>query len=267
MSDSAAWLDGRRPWTDEELGFIQSPPRGWKNADIAEYLGRSTATVKQYRIKLRNGWAPQSHLWTDEFLEGIASSASQSRADAAANLGCSLHTVKRARAHLVRLGVLTDLQGRSRRPSSVADRTLLAKTCVDCGLLWGGAHFPRTKGHGYGPSCYRCKNAEYRKPGSRTAKQQAAYAAAMEAATEALATPAKPYRSSHRQSWTETDVAMLGRADLTTPEIAARLGRSWKAVVSAVHTFGVTRPRERATQLPSGEWRIEFADTFVREAA
>jgi DNA-binding CsgD family transcriptional regulator len=247
--------NGRRVWTDDELGFIQSPPRGWTNQDIGEYLERSPKTVKTYRQKLRNGWSPERHMWTEEFLDAIRASAGRHREDVAAELDCSLSTVKNARTYLRMGGHLP--KGRC-SPSSVADRPLLAKTCVECGLLWGGAHFNQTPGRGYDSRCYRCKNARYRKPESRTAAKQRAYVAAMEAATESMATPEKPYQSSRRQPWTEADVAMLERRDLTTPQIAAALGRSWLAVNSACHSYGVKRPTERVSQLPTGEWRIDF---------
>lgn len=268
---------GRRPWTDEELGFLQSPPRGWTNADIAECLGRTTATVRGYRRRLREGWSPRTDLYyTDDFLEAVAASFDRVIREVADELDCSPDRIKRARRFLRDTGRLSqDTKQRwvrPQRPYEVGDRTLLAKTCVGCGLLWGGAHFPFTRasserGSGaYGDMCYRCKNARFRDGKhfeSRTAAAQAAHVTAMEKATEALATEAIPYRSNHRQPWTESDVALLRRRDLTMPEIAAQLGRSWSAAWSACNSYGIYRPRERATQLPTGEWRIEFPDLGV----
>ena len=61
----------RRPWTDEELGFIQNPPRGWSARQIGEFIDRSRDSVLVKRGQLRRGWTRQREIITDELLEYV----------------------------------------------------------------------------------------------------------------------------------------------------------------------------------------------------
>jgi len=266
MSDSAEWLDGRRPWTDEEFGFIQSPPNGWTHEDIADFLGRTVACVKKYRLKLKRGWQREREAYTAEECAYIADTMDRWAADVAADLGRTKSSVTQQRMRLQRVGIAGASTAPANRPRAheVGSRTLLAKTCPKCGLLWGGGEF-KPMPRGYHPLCARCLGSVRRS--REVGKPRQHYIAAMEAATRSLATKSVPYRSRNGEPWTERDVALLADQTLSMPEVAARLGRTWQATQSALNRYGVERPRERATQLPTGEWRIEFADTFVREAA
>ena len=260
------WADGRRAWTDEEYGFILSPPRGWTHEDIAEHLGRTVATVKKYRRKLKGDWTREREAFTAEDLTYIADTMDRFASDVAADLGRTKASIQQARNKLRAKGVAGFSTAPFKRPvpHEVGARTLLAKTCPKCGLLWGGGEFTRMT-RGYHPLCQRCLNRARR--GRGTAKPRQPYIAAMEAVTRSFATISTPYRARGGEVWTGPDVDLLADRTLTTPQIAARLGRTWQAVQGALKRYDVQRPRETATRLPTGEWRIEFPDTELQAAS
>lgn len=266
---TTTWADGRRPWTDEEFGFIQHPPRGWAVQDVADYLGRSVNVVRRYRRKISEGWARQRDALTEEELAFIAVNLDRFAADVGRDLGRSKASVQNARHKLRRVGLAGFATTPHKRPQphEVGLRTLLAKTCPRCGLLWGGGEF-QPMARGFHPLCRACRSAERRAATAAPARAgyRQAYVAAMEEVTRSLATQTKPYRASSGEPWTERDLASLGDRTLTTPEVAAKLGRTWQAVHAACKRYDVRRPREVATRLPTGRWQIEFAGA-TRDAA
>lgn len=249
----------RRPWTDEELGFIQSPPSGWSREDIAAYLDRTVNMVKKYQRKLAMGWSRERLWFSDEELRYIAETMDRFAGDIGDELGRTKASVQMARHKLRSIGAVGLATAPFKRPVpyEVGSRTLLAKTCPKCGLLWGGGEF-HANGRGRHPLCRACRGHARR--GRETATPRQPYIAAMEAVTRSLATTTTPYRARSGEPWTGPDVDLLADRSLTTPQIAARLGRTWQAVQAGLKRYGVQRPPERVTQLPTGEWRIEFPD-------
>jgi hypothetical protein len=198
---------------------------------------------------------------SDDEIAFIASTMDRYASDVADELGKTRSAVQQARRRLRLAGRVgeTCVDPKRPQPYEVGRRTLLAKTCIDCGLLWGGGEFANA-GHAYGPTCRRCRNRRRRRAREGAGISHAVRAAALEAVTESLASSEVPYRSRSGQPWTGPEIDLLARRDLTTPAIAAQIGRSWQAVAAACKRYGVKRPAETATRLPTGEWRIHFTD-------
>lgn len=97
--------------------------------------------------------------------------------------------------------------------SIIGDRVLLAKTCPECGVFFQAAHFPRVT---------RCKNLR---------KRQCVQCVTTSSAQLNIArNKASAHRVNHRKGWTEGEVEIANRKDLTSVEAASILQRSIASV-------------------------------------
>jgi hypothetical protein len=150
-------------------------------------------------------------------------------------------------------------------PNAVGERTLLARTCPDCGLLLDASWFGRTqwttprRGYMRTPvwraKCTKCRQRQAgpRTNQSRSAEDRDAYREHMQALTRARATrDGFPY--------TESDYVILANPNLTNLAKAYTLRRTYVAIVTAVRRGGWVSRVEGRRDVAEGQWLIDFPE-------
>lgn len=127
----------------------------------------------------------------------------------------------------------------SRSPQHVGLRTLLARTCGDCGDLKPGSAFPPNKGGYRDSTCYACRGARHRV--TRSDEQHAherVQARARLKVKQAATVAAEPRH--HGDDWTGPELELLAtRPDLPVTELALMLGRTYFATAQQRHALGI----------------------------
>ena len=260
-------------WTDEELGILQDlTEQGWTAQEIGDHLGRTEKAIYYCRRKLRSGKPFAGPSWTEEELDFLRSTPYYTIEQHAKHLGRKRSTIIGVRQRLSkREGVRWDLGG-AKNPHRIGRRTLLARTCPDCGLFLDASWFVRRKS---GPDvgrwfakCIRCCNPdteEYRrKQAERAAKRREGeddpnlHYHRVQAVSLQWATRA-------RQGYTEDDMQVLSDPDLTVLEKSFRLKRSFAATSGAVRRFGFTSKVGRGEAV-EGQWIIQHAGEVLMSA-
>lgn len=254
----------RKPWTDEEIGFLQEHA-DWPVPSIAEELGRSRRSIDSARAKLKVGklgrgirapWSPDEDSVLIEAGPWITS-----KQLAAVLPGRSHVAVKRRR---VELGLEVLAAGANVMPQSTAGRPLVAKTCTKCGLLLAGSWFRLTKGRGtreWAAACRKCnaerceknreENPEYRERAkANTRKANKAWVDRAQQVTRQHATK-------NGEPYTELDHKVLADPDLTNLQKALRLGRTYSAVNTMCHNAGHTSRRDGLGDPERDVWVID----------
>lgn len=234
----------RRPATDEDFGVIQDT-LDWPAAKVAEVLGCSTKYVYDLRARARRGEASKINLWTraeDELLTDLTRDRASWSELMGSLPGRSRSSIKYRRQELnlrpVRVGIGT--------------RTLIAKTCPDCGRFRSSEWFTLHRGR-RGSFCRECnvlRARRYPRNGAAESKRQ------YEAAAQELTLP---HASKAGDEWTEADCAVLADHSLTDIEKALRLRRSFFAVQKKRVALGFQSSATRLSDLDLGEWSISSA--------
>ena len=241
-------------WSDDELAVVTSSATV---REIALQLGRSVGAVATMRKRLAGGWTPQGEppLSEDE-IDFIRSTANMTAQQVAEELGRPYSTVTFTRRRLIREeGRYFGKGPYDKDPLMVGDRFLVAKSCIRCGVIRGGAEFSKTSA-----KCRYCR-IELRDYAAE-AKSRAALDQRVRELAEMVGVP---YRSRHFDEYAKADIELMERSDLTLCEKAARLGRTYDATSMAMHEFGISRRRSERPE-PRGVWTIHFPPD-EREAA
>jgi hypothetical protein len=134
-------------------------------------------------------------------------------------------------------------------PFSPGNRTLLARTCRDCGELVDGESFPLiNQGEGGRRKvCHNCQNA--RKKRDREERGIGV----------PVPRPKEELQTNRKQLWTEADDTYLREniEHLSYEEIAVHLGRSLSAVYKRREVLGITVVRKAHRVLKP--WQIKLA--------
>lgn len=110
------------------------------------------------------------------------------------------------------------------RPWHVGPRTLLARTCEQCGVLLSGDQFPTgTTDKIPGRSCKECAPKGHSPEAVERARQNA----------KDLNVESRAEAGRHGYQWTGPELEIAARPDLTAREVAAMLGRTIAAVKAA----------------------------------
>lgn len=243
-----------RRWTDEEIGLVMDPPAGYTMRQVGELLGRSRGSVLSMRSRVLNGWSPQSEPpLTEVEIDFIRCSPEMTAMEVAKQLGRGYATVTHQRRKLAQSEGLYFGRGPyDKDPMCHGKRRVLAKTCLACGLLWGGAEFVSGRG-----VCNGCRKTR-RRPDDKQG---------MEEQVERLAERTGiPYRSRHYEPYTEDDCEVLANPNLSVAAKAALIGRTYKATQQAIRSYGFTTSAPDRTE-PYGLWRILFDAGSDNEAA
>ena len=223
---------GRRPWTDEEFGFIQDHD-DWPSRRIAAELGRTTLAVEKKRRKLKEGWEPkQNPEWTAEEDSFILANLRMQAVDVGAHLGRTKSSVITRRTRLRKRGALRGECGGFWSPTSIGSRPLLAQTCPACGLLLQAQWFSGGQG-GRMRTCRRCYWLKMPKgPRTDKARQQSRDSAAR------FQERTIPGAVKSGDPWTETDMNVLRDHDMTILQKALILRRTYRATQIACSRYG-----------------------------
>ena len=137
-----------------------------------------------------------------------------------------------------------------RSPFSVGSRTLLARTCVDCGELVDGDSFPLlnkgTAKEARRKVCHNCHNARKK----RDREQRGIGLPAPR--------PPEELQTNKKERWSEEDDTYLRENidGLTYEELAVALGRSLHAVYKRRDVLGLSRVRK--LHRVAKPWQIEL---------
>ena len=118
---------------------------------------------------------------------------------------------------------------------AIGNRTLVARTCVACGLILGSKHFDRKRG-GWASICTPCRSKQYR---------ELHHDKSVEATTRInIVNQTLSLESATRkgQHWTlkELDAIVEAiNAGLTYREIAILVNRSYYSISQTIHSFGL----------------------------
>lgn len=219
----------RLRWTDEDLGFLQdnwdAPVR-----DVAERLGRTMRAVYSMKCEIGKGWEPRETNvpWTADEDSVITENPGWTAAQMAERLpGRSENGVRWRRSVLSKTGSNTGWGGKNKDPHKVGDRTLIARTCSECGLLLEAKWFPRhgESRRGRAGYCRRCANAKW--PQDRSRKQHDAEA--WRDLYRRMRDITLPLAQRNGAEWTNADHQVLSDENLTLLEKALRLQRTYAA--------------------------------------
>jgi hypothetical protein len=227
----------QRSWTDEELGYVTDTmdrPR----TEVAEHLGRSIAAVTHTRRHIRTGRVTTNQFWTAEeekvLRDGQGRFTAQQLADQLPG-----RSVKKVQNHLSVLGIHLGYT-QKRNPFFVANRPLIAKTCVHCGLLLPAKWFtfsPKSKK--WASWCRKCQQSlmpDYKanRAPEKTARErsrQKAYARRAQNLTLLTA-------DRTGQEYTEADHAVLSDPSMSLLGKALSLHRTYNATRSQLSLNG-----------------------------
>lgn len=142
-------------------------------------------------------------------------------------------------------------------PGDVAGRTLVAKTCIKCGLVLSGHCFTRKgKGTGkqwYESACRKCLNVTNVTRQNNVGK----YREMERKRTDAYQEASLPTADRAGQEYTDQDHRVLADRTLTTLEKAIATRRTYKGVASSIHRLGYTSRPDLAAILRDGRWVID----------
>jgi hypothetical protein len=140
-------------------------------------------------------------------------------------------------------------------------RTVVCRTCKSCGELLDGSFF--RKGGRATSDCVRCKVRKYPVRSPRTKRQEEQ----SKASVDRLHAITLPLAVNRGNPYTDRDHEVLSDPDLRPLEKAVRLGRTYKATISALSKYGYASkvglgPKEDARWLieaPNATTLLEMA--------
>lgn len=226
--------DGSKPaWTDADMGVI-ADTMDVPADEVAEMVGRSAKAVRHKRAQILAGWTPRREAWSEGDLDFLRSTPHLSAAEVGRQIGRTEAAVAKRRT------ILTANEGLSfydrSDPFCIARRPLVAKTCTGCGLLLDASWFGRNCRGGWPTQCIRCR-VDPAQAKAAAARWEAKNERSREA-VERLQSITTERATRNGEPWLEADMATLADPDLTNFEKAIRLGRTYKATVTAVSKNG-----------------------------
>lgn len=230
-----------KQWTDDEIGFLQEHD-DWSRQQLADELGRSVSAVKHARLRITQGalGAQVKSQWTEDEDAVLRDASPNATAKQLASLlpGRTWMAVRTRRSQL---DVEVTPKGRGERPTDIATRPLVAKTCTKCGLLLAGSWFHFNKSQlSWSPDCRKCvseRNSEQVKKQWRD--EPALMSARSKARIKTLQDITRQKAERHGQPYTESDYEVLADKSLTDFQKALRLQRTYSGVVNARRAAGL----------------------------
>lgn len=237
------------PWIDADLGFVSDHPE-LASKEIGVALGRSQWSIAHIRRKLSSGWSPERNRWSVEEDDVIRQAPhSMTARQIAALLPSRTPVAVRSRRRILGIDA-SEIRGEA-SPFEPGKRTIIAKTCARCGLVFPGSRFsPVTRGEGAYTSaaCKKCL--------AESAARWASSNPSVIAARNGRAKPRKRVRHAELQNltaltadrrgepYTEADYEVLRDPSLSMLGKALRLHRTYAAVSSECFRSGISTARE-----------------------
>lgn len=246
----------RRPWTDDELGYI-ADSKHLTAAEVADHLGRTKASVDAIRKRMREGMKRQNPPWTPDEEEKIVDMADGFTLEQIAQRVPGRTSVAIAR-RLYLLGIRRSTHSHAYDPSIIGRRPLLAKTCPRCGVLRGSECFHVKPSGNRQSYCIFCQATHAKKRRTDPASPRDNGAAAIRArvwsrAAKLITEPA----DRAGQPYLESDFETLSDPALSVLCKALRLGRTYSATKNACHKLGYTSRGGDLSKREYDQWLIE----------
>jgi hypothetical protein len=231
----------RKDWADEEYGFILD---NWDKpmAYLSNELGRSIQSVVKMRRKIRDGYKGKVLLpWTAEEDAILFEKKHFTAKDLTALLpGRHLSAIHARRA---KIGASVGNGGPAKDPFMPGHRTLIAKTCRDCGLLLPASWYWSRGGPykiSYCKKCSHSRNMGYRESEPDDTKKERRRRAVIRVAAYAKKAQdiTLPFAEKRGQEYTEADHKVLSDPSLSNLAKALRLKRTYIAICTAVPSHG-----------------------------
>lgn len=248
------------PWTDDELGYLLDLSH-LSARQAGEELGRSAQSVQHKRRQLRDGWVPEKPPTTEDERDLVRSTPHMTASQVADSLGVSKWRVQRIRAELHSAEGVTFGCSDRKSPHEVGKRTLLAKTCLGCGLLLDRSWYSHSSdGKGglksWRARCNRCAGTTAKEKSERPSTSQRDGGKSARESRARLQAFTLERASRHKMPWVEADHLVLRDPDLTHFEKALRLGRTYSATIAAVSANGYTSRVGKGDPM-KGRWVID----------
>lgn len=228
-----------RPWTEDEIGFLQDNPT-MAPRHVAEELGRTVRAVQMARKALIAGELGRrlKTRWTEDEDAAVIEAGPFTSAKSLLEIlpGRSEDAINKRRR---KLGLVT-YTTIGERPGDVGNRALVAKSCVRCGLLLAGAWFTFHKPkRGWSSTCRACasEKAGLSKQAAR-ANESARVAERRKAEYQKLQRLTVDRAEKAGEPYTDADFEVLADQSLTDFQKALRLRRSYGAVQGARQRAG-----------------------------
>lgn len=240
MTEAREVRSRRRPWTDEEYGFVLHSRLTAK--EIAAELGRTQGSVQQARWALRKGWTPQKEAgqpWTTSEDALIISNPNLSADGASRLLPGRTPSAISGRRQVLR-GLRGDVPefNRNTSPFKPGARPLLAKTCPACGLLLQEKWFEHDgrKRSCRVRECKRCR-MEARNAKGYTRRDSESRQNGWADVHKRWQEITRERAERNGQPWLESDMEVLADPDMTLFQKALALRRTYAATQQAAHKF------------------------------
>lgn len=229
----------RGTWSDVELGYIQDH---WGDAlaDVATSLGRSYQAVVKARARIKQGITPARTSWSASELEDLHRYAPYLTDKQLMDRipGRTLSSIRNA---VKAAGIRRAVDYHARSPHIPGKRrTLLARTCPKCGLLLPGRFFFSGGKAKRNTVCKDCRNERQTPRDEAWHEKKLAQSRAFAEKMQSLTTP---HADRHGYEYTADDDDVLSDATLPAIVKALTLGRSYRAVVNAMHKRGYHSPQ------------------------
>lgn len=225
----------RRPYSEEEMGYIADSmdrPR----REVAAHLNCTPHRVTDMRRIVRDGAPRQSiqTMWTEDEDRVLLEMASASNAAISkALIGRTTKAVSRRRE---RLSLSAPREGVA---FFVGSRTLLAKTCPDCGLLLPASWFhwsePNKCWRTYCRKCFTPRNRAYKRKSDKVTTSNKAYSRAYAQKAQQITLPLADRKG---EEFTESDHVILADESMTALGKALKMKRTYSSAKNAVYNFG-----------------------------
>jgi hypothetical protein len=245
-----------RNWSDEDLRTVAENP-DMTSQELGVLLGRSTTSIHQVRSKMRTGRPLGTEGYAREELEFIRATPSLTARQQAEYLGRPYGSAIGMRKIVrERFGVNFAFQ---KDPNVIGGRHLLAKTCLDCGLLLDARWFRmerKTRARQEWRSiCTLCTSG--RQNGKRAPREYKG-----QPWSEFLQAKSLQTASKNREPWTEQDYRVLQDPDLTDFEKAVQLNRTFYATENRVNALGYKSKTIKSIlgSKQDGQWVIGFKE-------
>ena len=246
MSNSSATIKAPAAagtvYSDEDRGYILDT-LDLPAAQVAAHLGRSVNSVYGMRFLVRKGHVPNPNLpWTSAEDNIVRLGAKRTAAEIAKDLpGRTAGAVKRRRTVL---GTQAELKHKD--PNKPGNRTLIARTCKQCGLLLPAAWF-RLRNAWVG----KCKKCESDNAAARPQRSDSAWANMAIFQEISLKTADR-----NKFDYTSEDEVVLLDENMTVLEKAVALRRTYFAVRAALFVRGI-KDFKRLGKKELDQWFID----------
>ena len=233
-------------WTDDDKGVVADDRLTALQA--AEATGRTVGAVRKMRFRLRRGQDSQREMPLCETeIDYVREHPEMTAQRVADEIERPYHLITKARRRLI------SEEGHSfgkgpydKSPYMLGNRLLIAKSCIRCGVVRGGAAFSRNGHDGFSSTCCYCR-AETREQDDRRGRDEKVQKRAEEIGV--------PYMSRHGEEYVSEDIQVLEDSALEIVEKAARLGRTYEAARAAANAHGFAMKRRDRPE-PGGVWLI-----------